>query len=144
MVLSVAFPSTGLFKAFTNADTPKTSESRIVSWRKGVHICPTRVRNLIASIHSSVVRLGHRRSDVNSDKPSDQWVNATNLVSFTNSCRCLIRFWKTNLCLLKKYRFSDTRSSKFSRTYGSCVASVSLRTLAVMISGRSGNLCKNV
>src|SRR5438477_1681429 len=37
-------------------ETPSTSESRMNSWRIGVHFCPVRVRKSIANSHSSKVR----------------------------------------------------------------------------------------
>jgi hypothetical protein len=57
-LFSVAPPITGLFNESTRAETPRTSDSRMFSWRNGVHFCPVRVKNSIAAIHSSVVRLG--------------------------------------------------------------------------------------
>ena len=58
-LLSVAVPTFGLLSASTSAATPSTSESRMNSWRCGVsvHVCPVRVRKLMAVIHSSCVTL---------------------------------------------------------------------------------------
>ena len=56
-LLSVAFPAGGLLSASTTAEIPRTSERRMNSWRRGVHVLPVRVRKSIVLIHSSVVML---------------------------------------------------------------------------------------
>ena len=56
-LLSIAPWMGGLLSASTSADTPRMSDRRMNSCRMGVHVCPTRVRNWIVFVHSSVVML---------------------------------------------------------------------------------------
>ena len=120
-LLSVAASTGGLLSASTSADTPSTSESRTNSWRSGVHVCPVRVRNWMADIHSSCVillpkgcaiyirqgcfqKLGVSRQDRvggKGDKASNRGpIVGTYRVSLTNSWSLVTRFWKMNLTRL--------------------------------------------
>jgi hypothetical protein len=54
-VFSVAGAGRRLFSASTSIDTPSVSLSRMNSWRSFEQICPVRVKNSIATSHSSPV-----------------------------------------------------------------------------------------
>ena len=140
LLLSVSVLTRGLLSASTSADPPSTLKIRENS-RCGAFVCPARVRNSMAVIHSSVVILWPRviysifcqACRVGGSGA----IVGTHRVSLTNSWSLVMRIWKMNLTRLSSSQQRHITYDSYT-THGSGVSSVNLSILEVMASALSG------
>ena len=143
-LLSVALPTGGLLSASTRAETPRTSERRMNSWRRGVHVLPVRVRKSIVLIHSSVVMLWQEEDAKGGSRQSE--CAGSEEKRWRKDVLCLgDKFMKLADKILEDepYASASPYASTCSTgvryiTYGFGASSVSLSKLAVITSGLSG------